>query len=321
MQFTEKIDIFEEEIAQYSLNLLEILLKDRTTNQNIIWATNDYSEYGYAYNAKEQIYPFLIIGSHAKIIQPRVAKSHDAKNSRTRDKAEVFTPSWICNAQNNLIDEQWFGRKNVFNTQSENTWIVNLNKIVFSDDKNHTWQDYVDARRMEITCGEAPYLVSRYDTVSGNPIDLLSRIGLLDRKLRIVTENTENESDWLKWAYRAFESTYGYEFQGDNLLLARENLLYTFIDYMRYALNRTPTLEELKKIANIISWNIWQMDGLTYSPPFCNFDEETSMFTMNLLELDNAGTTQVNRKYQDRCKIKDWRSKKVLEYYSLIKGE
>lgn len=321
MQFTEKIDIFEEDIAQYSLNLLEILLKDRTTNQNIIWATNDYSEYGFSYNAKEQIYSFLIIGSHSKIIQPRVAKSHDAKNSRTRDKAEVFTPSWICNAQNNLIDEQWFGRNNVFNTQSENKWIVNPDKIVFSNDKNHTWQDYVDARRMEITCGEAPYLVSRYDTVSGNPIDLLSRIGLLDRKLRIVTENTENESDWLKWAYRAFESTYGYEFQGDNLLLARENLLYTFIDYMRYALNRTPTLEELKKVANIISWNIWQMDGFTYSPPFSDFDEETSMFTMNLLELDNSGTTQVNRKSQDRCKIKDWRSKKIFEYYSLIKGE
>lgn len=321
MQFTEKIDIFEEDIAQYSLNLLEILLKDRTTNQNIIWATNDYSEYGFSYNAKEQIYSFLIIGSHSKIIQPRVAKSHDAKNSRTRDKAEVFTPSWICNAQNNLIDEQWFGRNNVFNTQSENKWIVNPDKIVFSNDKNHTWQDYVDARRMEITCGEAPYLVSRYDTVSGNPIDLLSRIGLLDRKLRIVTENTENESDWLKWAYRAFESTYGYEFQGDNLLLARENLLYTFIDYMRYALNRTPTLEELKKVANIISWNIWQMDGFTYSPPFNDFDEETSMFTMNLLELDNSGTTHVNRKSQDRCKIKDWRSKKIFEYYSLIKGE
>ena len=38
-----------------------------------------------------------------------------------------------------------------------------------------------------------------------------------------------------------------FEFQGDNLLLARENLLYTFIDYMRYALKRTPTLNELKK--------------------------------------------------------------------------
>jgi hypothetical protein len=31
--------------------------------------------------------------------------------------AEVFTPSWICNAQNNLIDNTWFGRDNVFNKE------------------------------------------------------------------------------------------------------------------------------------------------------------------------------------------------------------
>jgi hypothetical protein len=39
---------------------------------------------------------------------------------------------------------------------------------------------------MEISCGEAPYLVSRYDTVSGNIISVDDRIGLLDRKLRVV---------------------------------------------------------------------------------------------------------------------------------------
>lgn len=48
----------------------------------------------------------------------------------------------------------------------------------------------MDARRIEISCGEAPYLVSRYDTVTGEFIELLSRIVLLDRKLRVVTENT-----------------------------------------------------------------------------------------------------------------------------------
>ena len=31
---------------------------------------------------------------------------------------------------------------------------------------------------MEITCGEAPYLVSRYDAVTGEVINLKSRIGL-----------------------------------------------------------------------------------------------------------------------------------------------
>lgn len=38
-------------------------------------------------------------------------------------------------------------------------------KNCFSEDKD--WRKYVDARRLEISCGEAPYLVSRYDTVTG----------------------------------------------------------------------------------------------------------------------------------------------------------
>ena len=102
---------------------------------------------------------------------------------------EVFNPSWICNAQNNLVDEYWFGRPNVFNIPQDGTWTA-TERIAFPEDKQHTWKHYVDARRIEISCGEAPYLVSRYDTVTGEFIELLSRIVLLDRKLRVVTENT-----------------------------------------------------------------------------------------------------------------------------------
>ena len=50
---------------------------------------------------------------------------------------------------------------------------------------------YVISKRIEITCGEAPYLVSRYDTVTGKKIDVVDRVGLLDRKLRVINENTE----------------------------------------------------------------------------------------------------------------------------------
>ena len=92
----EKLDVIEEDIAQYSRELLDILLKDRTTNENIIWATSDYTAHGELYAATEQIYANLITGVYSKLIQPRVAKAHEQKNSRTRDKAEVFTPSWIC---------------------------------------------------------------------------------------------------------------------------------------------------------------------------------------------------------------------------------
>lgn len=319
MQFGEKLDVIEEDITQYSLELLEILLKDKTTNKNIIWATSDYAAYGELYAATEQIFANLITGAHSKLIQPRVSKAHEQKNSRTRDKAEVFTPSWICNAQNNLVDEHWFGRPDVFNIPQGNSWTANSSKIVFPADKKHTWKCYVDARRMEVSCGEAPYLVSRYDTVTGEPIELLSRIGLLDRKLSVVTENASNESEWLKWSYRAYESVYGFEFQGDNLLLARENLLYTFIDYMWHALKRSPTLAELKKVATIISWNLWQMDGLTYGPPLSDIQEEINQLSMS--DFLDSEALIVQKPAQTRCKIKDWRSKVIVEYYSLVKGE
>lgn len=42
VQFEEKLDVIEEDIVQYSQELLNILLKDRTTKENIIWATSDY---------------------------------------------------------------------------------------------------------------------------------------------------------------------------------------------------------------------------------------------------------------------------------------
>ena len=97
---------------------------------------------------------------------------------------------------------------------------------------------------------------------------LRERAGLLDRKLRVVGENTQTEEEWLEWTMRAFWATYGYEFQGDNVLIARVNLLMTFEEYLQERWKRKPTRAEYEKIANIITWNIWQMDGLKYVVPY-----------------------------------------------------
>lgn len=39
----------------------------------------------------------VLLGFDALTIQPRVLKSLEEQNKRTRKKAEVFTPSCICN--------------------------------------------------------------------------------------------------------------------------------------------------------------------------------------------------------------------------------
>lgn len=311
------IDIIEQEIASMSEELFDVLLKDRTTKKNICWATDHYISRGPAYYPQEPITKELVTGSNTKLVQPRVAKSQNVQSKRTKEKAEVFTPSWVCNEQNNLVDAAWFGRKDVFNISFEHSWKTTNEKIIFPEEKK--WTDYVDSKRLEISCGEAPYLVSRYDTVSGEEIQLQERIGFLDRKLRVVNENTDNEKDWIKWATRAYQSTYGYEYQGDNILIARENLLYTFIENMEYKFGHKPDLSLLKQIARIISWNIWQMDGITLTAPFSERPRViTQMSLFDFIDID--GEEKEQDKEPIPCKIFDWRSNKSLEFKNMIKG-
>lgn len=304
MAFT--IDIDE---GKWSKDVLQILLIDRTTNRNIIWGTDDYESLGNGYNSHYPILFELITGKNSGVIQPRILKTKESQGNRTKGKAEVFTPSWVCNAQNNLVDNAWFDRENVFNEETEKGWETTTEKIKFPYKKNRTWQKYVDERRLEITCGEAPYLVSRYDAVSGEPLELKDRIGMLDRKMRVVGENTKNETGWLKWSERAFQSVYGFEFQGDSLLIARENLLASYCDYMEDKLNRQPTEKELINIAKIISWNLWQMDGLMYTIPYEEAVELIEQITLfDLQEKDKKSL----------CIIKDWRAKRIYTFQDLV---
>ena len=259
--FNELVDVKEERLLSIDMELLNILLKDNSSGKNIIWATNDYEQNGMGFEFNSEITINKITGIYKDLIKPRSQKTKAEKDARSRNNAEVFTPSWICNEQNNLADEAWFDRKEIFNMSSDKKWITNYNKIEF--DKK-TWKDYVKSTRLEISCGEAPYLVSRYDTVTGKSIKVEDRIGLLDRKLRIVSENSSNEEEWIEWSIVAVKNVYGFDWQGDNVLLARENLLYTYIDYYYNRFNKKPDIELIKKIASIISWNIWQMDGIKY---------------------------------------------------------
>ena len=149
-------------------------------------------------------------------------------------------------------------------------------------------------------------MVSRYDTTTGEPIALKNRIGLLDRKLRTIGENTTDESEWLEWARVAYQNTYGYEWQGDNLLLARRALLFTFIEYFHAQFSKLPSLESIRSIADIISWNLWQMDGLKGVPP--DYPAPGDL-------LDNP----VPDMFTTYCQIRDWKSGKTLRFIDLIK--
>ena len=248
---TQSIDIREDYLLKKD-NLLEILLQDKTTATNILWATDSYESQGKQFAPLAPITTDLVTGKNGKLIQPRAIKSKEEQLTRTRDKAEVFTPLAIVKQMNEACDTDPV--------------------------TNNNWQNYIALQKLEITCGEAPFIVSRYDPVSDSQalVPILNRVGFLDYKLRVVSKYCETKVEWLKWAKVAFQSSYGYEWQGDSLLIARENLLYTFTDYYLAQFKETPSVALQKEIAEIIVWNIFQMDGLKYVVPMsCKTEQVT----------------------------------------------
>lgn len=298
------VDLIENRIAP---EILDILLKDRTTGKNIIWATDNYASYKDAgYSFYDEITLDKITGENGFVICPRIKKSKEEQEARSRNKAEVFTAAWICNKQINLIDSSWFGSSSPFNVETEHGWVTNYDKICFPEGK--TWQDYINDTRLEMTCGEGPYLVSRFDVTNGTKIPVRDRVGILDRKLRVISENTPNErSDYNieKWrinALRALASIYGFEWQGDSLLLAREAILETYIEFYEDKWGQRPNVTALKKVAEIISWNLWQMDGLKFGiPGYTPKEQFEGIFTNDEIN--------PSERY---CRILEWKSIKPL---------
>lgn len=242
---------------------LPVLLQDHTTGKNIIWATDPPPELGVGFADEitlEQLDKVQLV--------PRVQKRLADQKKRTSKKAEVFTPTWVCKKMADVAEK---------------------------DLKGEDWKEYINKICLEVTCGEAPFLTSRYDTTTGQMIAVPDRIGLLDRKLNAITEEHFKDpkvwdySLWLNYAMNAYMSTYGYEWQGDNLLLARCNLFLTLMENFRSLFaneienhRMSPVL--IDAIADVISWNVWQMDGMKNTIPGTDIP----------------------------CKIKDWKADKEI---------
>ena len=257
----------------------------------VIWATDTYVDYGEGYQFSDAI-------EDVSLIVPRVKKTKDEQQRRAKGKAEVFTPAWLCNKMNNMVDDSAVYR-NAFNISSDDfkQWTATSGSVKFPEKED--WLSYVINRRLEITCGEAPYLVSRYDMSSGTEIPVrdtdgnFTRIGLLDRKFRVVFENTATDDDWLSAALLAVSSIYGYEWQGDSLLLARLNVMNTFCDYYFDKFSATVPNDLLVDVAKIVSWNLWQMDGLNMvSPLSCSVNCHSCL---KKLRTNHNGTLPVVR--------------------------
>ncbi len=301
---TLAIDIREDYLLKKD-HLLEILFKDKTTGKNILWATDSYATMGEMFLPQEEIKTELVTGDYGTLIQPRAVKSKEEQLYRTREKAEVFTPLSIVKQMNEACDTKRVTKNN--------------------------WKEYVALLKLEITCGEAPFIVSRYDPVSDiqELVPLSKRVGFLDYKLRVVSKYCDTTEDWINWAKIAFQSSYGYEWQGDSLLIARENLLYTFIDYYKDKFKKYPSIELQKEIAEIIVWNIFQMDGLKYVIPMsCKIEKmlikgEETLFEKKedyILEKKCAGCENKTAKNHTGTyvKIMDWTKGETVRFVDMV---
>lgn len=89
----------------------------------------------------------------------------------------------------------------------------------------------------------------------------------------------------------------------------------TYDEYLQEYWNRKPTMNELKKLINIITWNIWQMDGLKGTIPYSKAEEQYRQMT--LFEVYGMQTEKKSENKQPLCRIYDWRGDKSLEFVSL----
>jgi hypothetical protein len=327
MVVLSKIDISENTLRNRG-RVLDILLIDRTRYKpsrpyNIIWATDSYLKRGKNYAPTKQIKREQVTGANGKLIQPRAAKSIEEQKYRTKDKAEVFTPLKIVKKMNMAID--WASKN----------WPVGQDN----------WVDYISERRLEITCGEAPFIAGRYNPTAhtGIVINPSNRVGFFDRKLQYVSKYAKNKKEWLNHAEIALKATYGYEWQGDNLLIARENVLLTIDDFYKdFCSNRLKlkskqnlTDAQLEHFAEIISWNIFQMDGLSMTIPYTghnkkvvdNVDKGNTLFDINSAQIlvkknitcPDCTLYGKNTHKPKYVEIKDWQTGKSIKFINIIK--
>ena len=282
-------DILENTIREQMPGILDILLIDRTTStpkkkNNIIWANENYVKFcSKAYAANAQMLPELVTGRMGNIIRPRALKSKDMQKERTKSKAEVFTPTWIVKKQNDEVEKDYI--RDDLETYVKRTWL-------------------------EITAGEAPYMATRYDMETGEIVPLTERVGFVDRKLKHINIKVDDKAEWQRLVVEAYKSSYGFEWSGDSLLLARENLLYTYRDYYFQKWLEEPTYGLFEDIAKIISYNLFQMDGLKYIIPLTEKREKIDEVQISIFD-DEEPEEQWKIKPGKRVRVMNWETNRM----------
>ena len=153
-------------------------------------------------------------------------------------------------------------------------------------------------------------MATRYDMETGEIVPLNERVGFVDRKLKRINEEVVDKAEWQRLVVEAYKSSYGFEWNGDSLLLARENLLYTYRDYYFAKWLEEPLYGLFEDIAEVISYNVFQMDGLKYIIPLTEKREKIVEVQMSLFD-DEEPEERWNIKPGKRVKVMNWETNKM----------
>lgn len=150
-----------------------------------------------------------LLKTKTELLKPRIEKGKTEQIKRNKDNAEVFTPCWIVNKQNILVDNAWFGKANLFNKENDDgSWAAtekvqdksyyeNLKELslkdiykVFKEDEKHIKPNY--AIKHLSVFGSFAKEINRIDS----DIDLLAKISL-----DLTSEEKRKKIDELKKHY------------------------------------------------------------------------------------------------------------------------
>ena len=171
-------------------------------------------------------------------VTPNYTRTASDKKSRSKHQAEIVTPIRLVKEMVEHIDKEMSATYG-------------------------SWKNYARSTVIEPACGETPFITTRYDTETGKVLPISERVGVLDRKLKRVSEGARDQKDWARWAMEAVNSVFGFDLDGGNVLIARTNIVDTYADYLMNRWGRFPTNEELNELAEIVSHNYWQDDFRT----------------------------------------------------------
>ena len=114
------------------------------------------------------------------------------------------------------------------------------------------------------------------------------------RMARTEINSAYREADSIRWQH-----------------IARESMLVSFVEYFQQKFGKCPLLKSINYIAYIISWNVWQMDGLRgVIPNSCGERREVvaDLFgtTEVVTQCEGCLKDDIRRHNGVYCQIKDW---------------